>query len=92
MKQLWTEKYNCKYAIKVIHSNGDFPLKMELYDRFQRCVFIVKNSCSEHDGCEAAYNRAIRACYDYANQHGNNDEWIYVHNPYFQSCANIKFS
>lgn len=92
MKQLWTEKYDCKYAIKVIHSNGDFPLKMELYDRFQRCVFRVKNSCSERDGCEAAYNRGLRACYDYANQHGNNDEWIYVHNPYHQSSANIKFS
>lgn len=91
MRQLWTQKYNCEYAIKVIYSDKDFPIVMELHDRFLRCVFRVKDSCSDHD-CEAAYNRAIKACYDYANQHGNNDEWIYVHNPYYQSCANIKFS
>lgn len=90
MKQLWTEKYNCKYAIKVIHSNGDFPIKMELYDRFQQCVFRVKDSCPEGDGCNAGYNRAINACVKYADEHGNNSEWIYVHNPYEMRCKNIK--
>lgn len=92
MKQHWTEKYDCMYAIKVIHSNGDFPIKMELYDRFNRCVFRVKDSCPERDGCDAGYSRALKACYDYANEHGNNDERIYVHNSYEMRCANIKFN
>lgn len=92
MKQLWTEKYNCKYAIKVIHSNGIFPIRMELYDRFQRCLFKVKDHCPENDGCNAGFGRALAACYEFADKHENNGEWIYVHNPLETRCQNIKIN
>lgn len=90
MKQLWTEKYDSKYAIKVIHSNGDFPIQMELYDRSRQLVFRIKDKCPERDGCEAGYSRAMAACRKFADEHGNNGDWIYVHNPYHTRCENIK--
>ena len=90
MKTKWTDKFDCKYAIKVIHSTCSFPIKMELYNRDGKCVFRTKDACPEHDGCYAGFQRSYAACVRFANDHGNCGELIYLQNPFEMRCANIK--
>lgn len=85
MKKKWQEKQNCFLAIKVVFNDNDVQFK--LYDRFDRVLFVAKRS---YPCTDDVFNDGVDACYDYANKNlGNDDNFIYVHNPYWMQCKDI---
>lgn len=85
MKKKWQEVHKCNFAIKVSFKEND--VLFVLYDRNDKKLFTAK---SDYPCTDEKFNACVGACEGYANGCcNNNDEWIYVHNPYWMQCANI---
>lgn len=84
MKKKWQEVKKCNFAIKV--SFMENCIKFTLYDRNDRKLFLASH---RYPCTPEVYNSCVNKCYECANEQGNNDEWIYVHNPYEMRCKDI---
>lgn len=86
MKKKWQEVRNCNFAIKVIFRNASIVFR--LYDRDDRCL---KSIVREELVSDKQFCKCLDEMYRWAYVHcGNNYEYIYVHNPYWPECKNIK--
>lgn len=85
MTKKWQDVKKCNFAIKVQFKEDD--VTFTLYDRNDKRLYASKclYPCTDEK-----FIACVNACYDYADEHcGNNDEFIYVHNPYWMQCNDI---
>lgn len=85
MKKKWQDVKKCKFAIKVCFNDEDVAFK--LYDRKNCCLREITAS---YPMANEKFYIYIQDMYSWANKHAdNNDERIYIHNPYWLECKDI---